>query len=65
MKLLRDRGASTFVQDASSSVIHGRAGAAIAPGAASHVLSPQRSALALVGLVARRRHLSISRTRDG
>lgn len=40
LKLLRDRGATTVVQDAASSVVHGMPGEAIALGAAAYIRSP-------------------------
>jgi two-component system chemotaxis response regulator CheB len=42
LKLLRDRGGVTIVQDAETSLVHGMPGEAIKLGAAQHVLSPQK-----------------------
>ena len=52
LKLLRDHGAVTIAQDASSSVVHGMPGEAIKLGGATHVLSPEKIALLLGNLVA-------------
>lgn len=51
LRLLRERGAVTLVQDEATSVVHGMPGEAIRLGAADHVLSPEKIAAALVGLV--------------
>lgn len=48
LKLLRDRGAQTMVQDKASSVVHGMPGEAVRLGAAMQVLSPERIAEQLV-----------------
>ena len=40
LRLLRDRGWQTIAQDADSAVVHGMPGAAIALGAAVHILNP-------------------------
>ena len=40
LRLLRDRGWQTLAQDADSAVVHGMPGAAIALGAAAHILNP-------------------------
>jgi two-component system chemotaxis response regulator CheB len=50
LKLMKDRGAITIVQDKDSSVIHGMPGEAIALGAATYILPPDgiAGALALV-----------------
>ncbi len=40
LRALRDRGWQTFAQDADSAVVHGMPGAAIALGAAAHILKP-------------------------
>lgn len=53
LKLLRDGGSITFAQDRESSVVFGMPGAAVALGAAQHVLPPQKIATVLAGLVAR------------
>lgn len=50
LKLMRDAGAITFVQDKESSVIHGMPGEAIRLDAASYVLSPERIAGALLAM---------------
>lgn len=47
LKLLRDAGAVTFAQDRESCVVHGMAGAAVALGAARHILPPARIAATL------------------
>lgn len=44
LKLMRDRGAITFAQDQSSSVVHGMPGEAIRLGAAIWVLTPEKIA---------------------
>jgi two-component system chemotaxis response regulator CheB len=49
---LREAGALTLAQDEESSVIHGMPGAAIALGAATHVLAPQQIAEVLAGVAA-------------
>lgn len=54
LKLLKDRGAITFVQDKESSVVHGMAGEAIRLDAAMLVLPAERIAPALVNLASRR-----------
>jgi two-component system, chemotaxis family, protein-glutamate methylesterase/glutaminase len=51
LKLMKDRGAVTIVQDAATSVVHGMPGEAIALGAATHVLPPERIAATLSALV--------------
>jgi len=51
LKEMKDRGAITMAQDQESSVVHGMPGAAIALGAATHVLPPDRIAKALIALV--------------
>ena len=50
LKLMRDAGAVTVVQDQASSVVHGMPGAAIDLGAASHVLAPAGVAALLIAL---------------
>lgn len=50
LKLMKDRGAITFAQDKESSVVHGMPGEAIALGAATHVMPPERIAATLVTL---------------
>jgi two-component system chemotaxis response regulator CheB len=51
LKLMKDSGATTIVQDRETSVIHGMPGEAIALGAAMHVLPTERIAPMLVTLV--------------
>jgi two-component system chemotaxis response regulator CheB len=51
LKVLRDLGAVTFVQDESSSVVWGMPGEAVKAGAAEWQLSPERIAPALVEFV--------------
>jgi two-component system chemotaxis response regulator CheB len=50
LKLMKDRGAVTLVQDKESSVVHGMPGEAIRLGAASYILSPDRLADSIVSL---------------
>ena len=50
LKQLRDIGAITIAQDRESSVVHGMPGAAIALGAATHVLPVNQIAAVLAGL---------------
>ena len=51
LKLLKESGAVTFVQDENSSVVHGMPGAAIKLGAATLVLPPEEIATTLARLV--------------
>lgn len=51
LKMLRDRGATTIVQDEASSVVFGMPGEAVKLGAAMYVLSPERIKDALVSLM--------------
>jgi len=51
LKAMKDQGAITIAQDQESSVVHGMPGVAIALGGATHVLSADKIAAALVGLV--------------
>ncbi len=51
LKLLKESGAVTFVQDENSSVVHGMPGAAIKLGAATLVLPPEEIAATLARLV--------------
>jgi two-component system chemotaxis response regulator CheB len=51
LKLLRDQGAITLVQDRDSAVVYGMPGEAIKLDAATYVLPPERMAARLVGLV--------------
>jgi two-component system chemotaxis response regulator CheB len=51
LKEKKDRGAITIAQDEESSVVYGMPGVAIALGAATHVLPPDRIANALIELV--------------
>ena len=50
LKLLRDKGATTFAQDKDSSVVHGMPGEAIKLDAASLVLPPEKIAAVLTSL---------------
>jgi two-component system chemotaxis response regulator CheB len=52
LKLLKDRGAMTIVQDKESSVVHGMPGEAIRLGAATHILGPEEIAAVLTKFVA-------------
>ena len=51
LKLMKDLGAVTIVQDRETSVVHGMPGEAIALGAATHILASDRIAPALSLLV--------------
>jgi two-component system chemotaxis response regulator CheB len=51
LKMMKDKGAITIVQDAESSIVHGMPGEAIRLGAATHILSPPRIAELLSGLL--------------
>ena len=51
LKLMRDRGAVTLVQDKASSVVHGMPGEALSLNAASYVLSPDKIAEAVISLL--------------
>jgi two-component system, chemotaxis family, protein-glutamate methylesterase/glutaminase len=51
LKLMRDEGAVTLVQDKVSSVVHGMPGEALRLNAASYVLSPDKIAEAVISLV--------------
>jgi len=51
LKLMKEKGAVTIAQDQESSIVHGMPGEAISLDAATHVLSPDRIAEALGGLV--------------
>jgi two-component system chemotaxis response regulator CheB len=53
LKRLKDAGAITVAQDATSSVVHGMPGEAINIGAAQHVLSPQAIARMLATMTVR------------
>ena len=53
LKLLKERGAVTIVQDKETSVVFGMPGEAIKLDAADHVLPPEKIAAALKNLVAR------------
>lgn len=55
LKGMKDRGAITIAQDQKSSVVHGMPGAAIALGATTHVLPPDRIAHALIALINQRK----------
>jgi two-component system chemotaxis response regulator CheB len=60
LKLMKDQGAITIAQDQKSSVVHGMPGAAIALGAAMHVLPAGKIADALIALVNHRKSISRS-----
>ena len=51
LKVMRERGAITIAQDKGSSVVYGMPGEAIALGAATHILPPERIAAMLAALV--------------
>lgn len=51
LKLMKDEGALTLVQDKASSVVHGMPGEALSLDAASYVLSPDQIAEAVISLV--------------
>jgi two-component system chemotaxis response regulator CheB len=51
LKLMKDQGTVTLVQDKESSVVHGMPGEAIRLDAATYVLSPEKLAAALIRLV--------------
>lgn len=51
LKLMKENGAVTIVQDKESSVVHGMPGEAIKLGAASYVLPPEKIAAVLVNLM--------------
>lgn len=51
LKLMKEKGAVTIVQDAETSVVHGMPGAAIQLGAATHVLPPPAIAAMLSGFL--------------
>jgi two-component system, chemotaxis family, protein-glutamate methylesterase/glutaminase len=53
LKLMKDQGAVTIVQDRDTSVVHGMPGEAIKLGGASYVLSPEKIRMALTSLVTR------------
>jgi two-component system chemotaxis response regulator CheB len=50
LKLMKDRGAVTLVQDKGSSVVHGMPGEAIRLGGANYVLPPEKIADIVVDL---------------
>ncbi len=54
LKLMKDKGAITIAQNQESSAVYGMPGAAIALGAATHVLAGDKIADMLVGLVGHR-----------
>jgi two-component system chemotaxis response regulator CheB len=56
LKLMRDTGAITFVQDKESSVIYGMPGEALRLDAATYVLAPEKIASALVALWHQQEH---------
>lgn len=51
LKLMKDKGSITIAQDKESSIVHGMPGEAIKLGAAMHVLSPEKIAIAINSLV--------------
>lgn len=51
LKLLKEKGAVTFVQDNESSVVHGMPGEAIKLDAATYILSPEDITTALITLI--------------
>lgn len=53
LKALRERGSITFAQDRESSVVFGMPGEAVALGAATYVLAPDKIAAVLAGVVTR------------
>jgi two-component system, chemotaxis family, protein-glutamate methylesterase/glutaminase len=53
MKRMTDRGAVTIAQDRDSSIVHGMPGEAIALGAATHILSADAIAGALIAQLRR------------
>jgi two-component system chemotaxis response regulator CheB len=53
LKRMKDCGATTFAQDAESSVVHGMPGEAIRLGGATHVMTPEEIGAALPALVLR------------
>jgi two-component system, chemotaxis family, protein-glutamate methylesterase/glutaminase len=53
LKLMKDKGAVTIVQDKASSVVHGMPGAAIKLGAACHILPPDSIPPLLISLAKR------------
>lgn len=55
LKRMKDRGATTIVQDRESSVVHGMPGEAIALGAATYVLPADKIASAMVATVDQQR----------
>ena len=54
LRVLKDKGASTFAQDKASSIVHGMAGDAIRLDAVKFVLTPAKIAAALTNLVRHR-----------
>jgi two-component system chemotaxis response regulator CheB len=54
LKLLRDKGAITIVQDKASAVVYGMPGEAVKLDAATYMLSPDRMAPALIRLVTKK-----------
>ncbi len=60
LKLLRDKGAITIVQDKDSAVVYGMAGEAVKLDAATYMLSPDGMAPALIRLVSKKRKESSS-----
>lgn len=64
LKMLREKGALTLVQDAASSVVHGMPGEAIRLNAATHILSPTEIAKFLEQLVCRKQNRLNESTRE-
>lgn len=56
LKMMREKDAITIAQDKESSVVHGMPGAAIALGAATHILPPGKIADALITLAFNGKH---------
>ena len=54
LKLMREKGAVTIVQDEASSIVHGMPGEAINLDAAAHILAPEKIAAALANLASKR-----------
>jgi len=51
LKLMKEKGAVTFVQDKESSLVHGMPGEAIKLNAATYILSPEDITTALTALI--------------
>jgi two-component system chemotaxis response regulator CheB len=59
LKMMKDKGAVTFVQDEESSIIYGMPGEAIKLNAATYVLSPEEITLALTALIQRNQQVMV------